>query len=474
MLITRAIGRHSSGSFSTQTFAPKAASLNKAAMLKVCTVTQFFDLGLAKPLLRALDTAGYAAPTPIQEVAIPTLLAGHDVLGIAQTGTGKTAAFVLPTLHYIATLKGKPEPNTCRALILAPTRELAAQIIQNLRTYSKHLRLSSTIVVGGVKHGPQIRALDKGVDVLVATPGRLEDHMASGKVKLSDTRIAVLDEADHMLDLGFIPAIRRIMGAMPEERQTALFSATMPKQIRALAHDFLRAPKEISVAPVAKPIEQISQSVLWVAREDKRNALANLLVDKGAERAIVFTRTKYGADKLARFLTKAGFKSAAIHGDKSQGQRERALKAFKAGDASIMVATDIAARGIDIDDVTHVFNFELPDVPDAYVHRIGRTARAGRSGVAVALVDPEERGLLWDVEHLIGMELAVEDGSLPVPDKSKGKPKGKGRKKAKPAPGRGRAKTARPQGARSKSGTQNRSKGGPQNRNKKRGARKAA
>lgn len=371
----------------------------------------FNELGLAEPLLRAIASEGYTEPTPIQAQVIPIMTAGKDLVGIAQTGTGKTAAFVLPILDRINELRSRPTPKHCVALILAPTRELASQIADSIRTYGADMRVSVTVVVGGVKPGGQIRTLARGVDVVVATPGRLLDHVQTGAIRLDRTETVVLDEADQMLDLGFMPTIRKILAKLPKQRQTALLSATMPQQIRALADDFLNNPVEVSVAPTSRPIERINQSVMHVERAQKRDALVGILRDNDVERAIVFTRTKRGADKVNEFLQKAGFKSGAIHGNKSQPQRERTLADFKTFRTKVLVATDIAARGIDIDDVSHVINFELPNVPEAYVHRIGRTARAGKSGVAISLCEHTERGLLRDIERLIGN--AVHRGDAP-------------------------------------------------------------
>lgn len=374
----------------------------------------FSDVGLADSILRAVSAEGYTSPTPIQNEVIPAMLAGKDILGTAQTGTGKTAAFVLPLLHRIATDRQSPGPKGCRALILVPTRELATQIAVSIRTYGQFVRPSTAIVVGGLKPRPQIKALAPGVDIVIATPGRLEDHMGTGAIRLDGATTVVLDEADQMLDLGFAPAIRRILGKLPKRRQTALLSATMPKQIRTLARDYLTRPEEIAVAPVSKPIEKIEQSVLWTNTAAKRDCLIDLLSQKDVERAIVFTRTKRGADKVCRHLDKAGLSSVAIHGNKSQSQRDRALGDFRKAKVTILVATDIAARGIDVDGVSHVVNYELPNVPEAYVHRIGRTARAGASGIAVSLCDPSERSLLRDIERLIGRSLdagkATENG----------------------------------------------------------------
>ena len=333
------------------------------------------------------------------------MLAGNDIVGIAQTGTGKTASFVLPLLNKVIARSDAPARKSCGALILAPTRELAAQIADSIKAYSRFAKTTYTVVVGGVKAGPQVRAMASGVDILVATPGRLEDLMASGAIRLDATSAVVLDEADQMLDLGFMPAIRRILAKLPKARQTVLLSATMPKEIRKLADAFLKDPVEISVAPASRPIERIDQSVVHLPHAEKRAELVKVLGHGDVERAIVFTRTKRGADRVSDHLVKSGLQSAAIHGNKSQGQRERALGAFKAGRVNILVATDIAARGIDIDDVSHVVNFELPNVPESYVHRIGRTARAGKSGTAVSFCDPEERKLLRDIERLIGRSL---------------------------------------------------------------------
>lgn len=368
-------------------------------------MTHFNELGLADPILRALEDAGYDQPTPIQREAIPALLEGRDVLGIAQTGTGKTAAFVLPILNGIAAQNKRPAPKTCRALILSPTRELSAQILENLRGYASHMRVSSALVVGGLKPGPQVKMLARGVDVVVATPGRLLDLVRSGAVSLGQVRTLVLDEADQMLDLGFIPAIRDIVSRLPQDRQTALLSATMPKQIKALAHDLLTDPKQISVAPASRPIERIEQSVVLTPRDGKRDILLEMLSDRSVERSIVFTRTKRGADRVNKQLVQYGLKAAAIHGDKSQGQRTKALAGFKTGSIKILVATDIAARGIDVDDVSHVVNYELPNIPESYVHRIGRTARAGKTGIAISLCDPTEYDYLRDIERLTGVEI---------------------------------------------------------------------
>lgn len=401
-------------------------------------MNNFNTLGLAEPILKAVASEGYSTPTPIQAKIIPLLLSDRDVIGIAQTGTGKTAAFVLPLLHRIARDKARPAPKQCKALILTPTRELAAQIVENIRAYSRFSKISATLVVGGVRPGGQIKALRTGVDIVVATPGRLLDHLGTGAVTLSATSAIVVDEADQMLDLGFLPSIRNIMAKLPKKRLTALLSATMPVQIRKLANDFLTHPAEVQVAAVSKPIERITQSVRHVAKQDKRRVLAEILSEKDVHRAVVFTRTKRGADTVCKHLTAAGINSAAIHGNKSQPQRERAMAGFRSGATTVLVATDIAARGIDVDDVSHVINYELPNVPESYVHRIGRTARAGRAGIAISLCDREELSLLRDIEKLIGKKFSG-DGQAQAMSAERGrdvKPKthrgGKSKRSPKP------------------------------------------
>lgn len=425
-------------------------------------MTNFNELGLADSILKAITSEGYETPTPIQAQVIPEMLTGRDVVGIAQTGTGKTAAFVLPLLHEIAERGVRPRPKTCGALILAPTRELAAQIADSVRAYGRFMRHSVTVVVGGVKPGPQIRTLAKGVDIVVATPGRLLDHMSTGAINLDITTTVILDEADQMMDLGFMPAIRKIMTRLPRKRRTLLFSATMPTQIRALANDFLHDAAEISVAPVSRPIDQIEQKVVMVEKPNKRSALVEILKDNNVERAIVFTRTKHGADKVCRHLNTAGIPADAIHGNKSQPQRERALAAFKSGNTRVLVATDIAARGIDVDDVSHVVNFELPNIPESYVHRIGRTARAGKSGVAISLCDSAERSLLRDIERLIGRTISPDGVSVPLEDDrsgGRGRPSGsksrnrnRSKSRGKPRGERQEQRSDRPQGERAASG----------------------
>lgn len=350
------------------------------------------------------------------------MLAARDVVGIAQTGTGKTAAFVLPLLQRIAGTRAGPTKKRCSALILVPTRELAAQVDESIRVYGRFVSVTTAVVVGGLKPRPQIRALAPGVDIVIATPGRLEDHLGTGAVRLDRTTTLILDEADQMLDLGFAPAIRRIANALPKARQTVLLSATMPKPIRALARDYLDDPVEIAIAPNSVPVDRIRQQVIWTDRAAKRDRLIELLKQEDISRAIVFTRTKHGADRLSRQLRRAGLSSAAIHGDRNQNQRSRALEDFRTARVPILVATDIAARGIDIDDVSHVVNFELPNVPQAYVHRIGRTARAGSNGTAISLCDASERGLLKDIERLIGRSFDPDAEETAVtPPKGRGK-----------------------------------------------------
>ena len=363
-------------------------------------MTQFTDLGLAKPLLKALAAEGYETPTPIQAQAIPSVMEGRDLLGIAQTGTGKTAAFALPILHRLAADRRPAPRRGCRVLVLSPTRELATQIAESFRTYGAGLGMTVATVFGGAKYGAQIKALAVGVDVLVATPGRLIDHLGEKYAKLDQTEVFVLDEADQMLDLGFLVPIRKIVAHLPKERQNLFFSATMPTEIGKLAGELLKNPVKVSVAPQATTVERVQQRVIFVEAARKRALLADLFAEPKLERAIVFTRTKRGADKVAKHLEACGITAAAIHGDKSQPQRERALAAFKAGKCRALVATDIAARGIDVDAVSHVINFELPNVPESYVHRIGRTARAGATGEAISLVADDERGLLRDIQKV--------------------------------------------------------------------------
>ncbi len=372
-------------------------------------MTDFAGLGVAETILRALRDEGYSTPTPIQARAIPTLLEGHDLLGIAQTGTGKTCAFAVPIIQRLLANPRRPAPGATRALILAPTRELAVQIGESFRVYGRHARLHVAVVVGGVSMGPQVQAISRGLDVLVATPGRLLDHIDQRRLRLDATEVVVLDEADHMLDLGFIVPIRRIVSKLPKTRQTLLFSATMPREIATLADEMLRNPTRVEVTPVATTAERIAQRAYLVDAKSKRDLLVDLLTAKDVGRALVFTRTKRGADRVAKILDEAGVNSGAIHGNKSQNHRQRTLGDFKAGRTRVLVATDIAARGIDVDGVTHVVNFELPEVPETYVHRIGRTARAGAEGVAYSLCDNAERHLLRAIEKTTRQQIPTED-----------------------------------------------------------------
>ena len=376
-------------------------------------LTEFKDLGLNKRVIQAVEKENYTTPTPIQEKVIPVMLDGRDIVGTAQTGTGKTAAFVLPLLHRVEEQGRRAKPRTCTNLIVVPTRELATQIFQNIAIYGKFIPHSKTVVMGGARAGAQIKALARGLDIVIATPGRLEDHLSTNSISLRDTQTIILDEADQMMDLGFFPAIRRIMGFLPAGHQTLLLSATMPKQVRALADEFLVNPVDVSIGQQSKPIEKINQKILLVNQPSKKRLLVEILSD--VFKAIVFTRTKHGADKVVRYLKEKGLESTAIHGNKTQGQRQRSLEMFKKDKINILVATDIAARGIDIDEVSHVVNFDMPNVPESYVHRIGRTARAGSDGIAISLCDGSEVPYLKDIEKLIQQKIprekVMEDGT---------------------------------------------------------------
>ncbi len=369
--------------------------------------TSFETLGLRRELLQALEEVGYTSPTPIQLQAIPPVLAGRDVQGIAQTGTGKTAAFALPILQRLADNRRQAPRGGCRVLVLSPTRELASQINDSFRDYGKHMGLRTTVMFGGVPKGRQARAMANGVDVLVATPGRLIDHMQDRTVRLDMVEVLVLDEADHMLDLGFIIPIRRIVSTIPAQRQTLFFSATMPNEIGTLAGAMLKNPVHVAVAPVATTVERVEQGVIFTDVARKRHVLFDLLVDVAKGRTLVFSRTKHGADKVVKHLNESGIPAAAIHGNKSQPQREQALANFRAGRTRVLIATDIAARGIDVDGVGHVINYDLPNVPETYVHRIGRTARAGADGMAISLCAPDERAFLKSIEKLIRTRVPV-------------------------------------------------------------------
>jgi len=371
----------------------------------------FAGLGLNEPICRALSAENYTSPTPIQARAIPPLLAGKDLLGIAQTGTGKTAAFALPIMQRLSESRERSGPRGPRALVLAPTRELAIQIAEAFRTYGRHLHLRYAVVYGGVGQRPQVEALRRGVDVLIATPGRLLDLMGQGHVRFDGLRHVVLDEADRMLDMGFVRDVRKIVAALPRQRQTIFLSATMPDTVAGLAAEMLNDPVRVAVTPTATPVERVAQSVFFVAAPEKRGLLVRVLQDPALARAIVFTRTKHGANRVAEQLGKAGVVVEAIHGNKSQGARQRALESFRKGRARVLVATDIAARGIDVDDVTHVINYELPNVPEDYVHRIGRTARAGAAGAAISFCDPDEQAYLRDIETLTRQRLEIAGGT---------------------------------------------------------------
>jgi ATP-dependent RNA helicase RhlE len=373
-------------------------------------LTSFQDFGLADVIARALREENYLTPTPIQAQTIPLALAGRDVVGIAQTGTGKTAAFALPILHRLLQNRIKVQPKNCRVLVLSPTRELSGQILDSFNAYGRHMRLTSALAIGGVPMGRQVRSLMGGVEVLVATPGRLLDLVQSNGLRLGHVEYLVLDEADRMLDMGFINDIRKIVAKLPVKRQTLFFSATMPKDIAELADAMLRDPARVAVTPVASTVERITQRIIQVDHAAKPALLAQLLKQDKVDRALVFTRTKHGADKVVKGLARAGIAASAIHGNKSQNHRERTLAAFRSGEIRTLVATDIAARGIDVDGISHVVNFDLPNVPETYVHRIGRTARAGAEGTAISLVaGGEEMAYLRDIERLIRIALPRED-----------------------------------------------------------------
>jgi ATP-dependent RNA helicase RhlE len=382
--------------------APLAVCLQKVVM-------SFAELNLCENLRRAVEEAGYETATPIQAQAIPHVLAGRDLVGCAQTGTGKTAAFALPTLERLSTNGSRPRERgrKVRALILAPTRELCAQIGESFRTYGRYTGLRHAVIFGGVGQHPQVRAVEQGVEIIIATPGRLLDLMNQGHINLATVEILILDEADRMLDMGFIHDLKRIVARVPRERQTLLFSATMPPEIRNLAQQWLRNPANVEAAPQSTPAERVRQSVVFVDKRHKARLLANYVRAEQAKRTLVFTRTKHGADKLVKELMRAGLRAAAIHGNKSQNARQHALAAFKGQHPPILVATDIASRGLDIDDVSHVINFDLPMTPEIYVHRIGRTARAGAEGTAVVFCDPGERGMLREIEHVTRQRLQI-------------------------------------------------------------------
>ena len=386
-----------------------AQRLYKRIHKKVSSLTSFHEFGLSDAITRSLAEEKYHTPTPIQAQTIPIVMSGRDVIGIAQTGTGKTAAFALPILHRLAVSPRPPARKSCRILVLSPTRELSGQILDSFRTYGRHLRIRAALAIGGVSMGAQVRALLNGVDVLVATPGRLLDLVKSNALRLDEVECLVLDEADRMLDMGFIHDIRKIVAKLRPQRQTLMFSATMPRAIAELAAHMLHDPVKVAVAPVASTVERVEQRVIRVDRAAKPAMLIDILKQESIDRALIFTRTKHGADKVVRSLNRAGIGAEAIHGNKSQNQRERVLAAFRKGEVRTLVATDIAARGIDVDGVSHVVNFDLPNVAETYVHRIGRTARAGAEGVAISLCNSEEVAFLRDIEKLIRMTIPVSD-----------------------------------------------------------------
>ena len=392
-------------------------------------MTDFESLGLSKPLLRAVEAEGYTTPTPVQEQAIPPLLAGRDVLGVAQTGTGKTAAFALPVLQIMS--RNRPQGKRyIRVLVLSPTRELAAQIDDRFSAYSEHLDIRHKVIFGGVNQNPQVRALQKGLDVLVATPGRLLDLINQGYIDITNVEFFVLDEADRMLDMGFIHDIKKVLKLLPNKRQNLLFSATMPSSIANLAGSFLNNAIKVDITPEEVTVDRIDQKIMFLRKADKRRLLVKIIKNERVECGIVFTRTKHGANRLVKQLDQSGIAAAAIHGNKSQGARTRALAGFKDGSIPILVATDIASRGIDVDGVTHVFNYDLPNEPESYVHRIGRTARAGRTGIAYGFCDDSESGYLVGIQQLIGKEIPVDAshefhfiGAIPKPGQKPGKVK---------------------------------------------------
>lgn len=364
----------------------------------------FKDLELTEPILNAVSDQGYTSPTPIQQKSIPLVLQRRDLLGVAQTGTGKTAAFGIPILQL---LNQDYKKNGIKALILTPTRELAIQIDESLEAYGKYTRLSHSVIFGGVSQVNQVKTLRRGVDILVATPGRLLDLMGQGYISLKNLEFFVLDEADRMLDMGFIHDVKKVIKNLPAKRQTLFFSATMPAEIQNLAGMLLTNPAKVEVTPPSTTVEKIEQTVYFTNKPDKQKLLLHLLEENRISTALVFTRTKHGADKVVKFLSKAEIKSAAIHGNKSQNARQNALKNFKSGNLNVLVATDIAARGIDIDELTHVFNFDLPNIPETYVHRIGRTGRAGNNGIAISFCAPEERTELRDIEKLAKIKIPI-------------------------------------------------------------------
>ncbi len=379
----------------------------------------FDQLSLQEPLLKALKETGYSTPTPIQEQSIPVVLQQKDLLGVAQTGTGKTAAFAIPVLQLLhGQQPAQRGPRPIRALVLTPTRELAIQIEESFKAYGKYTGLNQMVIFGGVSQHSQVNALRNGIDILIATPGRLLDLLNQGFINLQQLQLFVLDEADRMLDMGFIHDVKRIITRIPVKRQTLFFSATMPPEIAGLANTILKSPVKVEVTPVSSTAEKIAQQVYFTDKDIKRSLLIHVLENPAIERALVFARTKYGSEKIAKALVRSGIKADAIHGDKSQNARQHALNNFKSGKIRILVATDIAARGIDVDNLTHVINYELPNVPETYVHRIGRTGRAGASGIAISFCDAEERAYLKDIQQLIKQSIPVVDEHPYLPAKT--------------------------------------------------------
>ncbi|HWM49468.1 MAG TPA: DEAD/DEAH box helicase [Xanthobacteraceae bacterium] len=390
--------------------AARRSARGRLRLIESPVLSSFNDFGLAEPIIRALADENYVTPTPIQAQTVPLALSGRDVVGIAQTGTGKTAAFALPILQRLFTNRRRPAQRACRVLVLSPTRELSGQISDSFRGYARHIRpFAVELAIGGVPINRQIRALARGVEVLVATPGRLLDLVRERALSLDAIEVLVLDEADRMLDMGFIHDIRKIVSMVPKDRQTLFFSATMPQQIADLAKHMLRDPAKVAVTPQASTAERVDQRIIHTDKMAKPALLAEVIASEPIDRVIVFTRTKHGADKVVRSLAKAGVAAQAIHGNKSQNNRERALAAFRDGSVRTLVATDIAARGIDVSGVSHVINYDLPNVPESYVHRIGRTARAGADGIAISFCDHEERAYLRDIERLIRMTIPSTD-----------------------------------------------------------------
>lgn len=440
----------------------------------------FQSLGLSEQLLLAVEQEGYTTPTPVQSQSIPPLLDGRDVLGVAQTGTGKTAAFALPVLQVMSRKK-QHGARHIRALVLSPTRELAAQIDERFSAYSEHLDIRHKVIFGGVNQNPQVRALQKGIDVLVATPGRLLDLIGQGHIDLGRVEFFVLDEADQMLDMGFIRDIKKVLNLLPKQRQNLLFSATMPKSIADLAASFLHNAVKVDVSPEEVTVDRIAQKIMFVRKADKRRLIVKIIKQEKVSKGIVFTRTKHGANRLVKQLAQSGINAAAIHGNKSQSARTKALASFKKGDIKMLVATDIASRGIDVNDITHVFNYDLPNEPESYVHRIGRTARAGKSGIAYGFCDDTESGYLVGIQQLIGFDIDVDNthefhfiGAIPKPNQKPGKIKsatsGNSKNNSNPNKNKRRSspRQSRPQQSNQKSSNRNSNRQRPSNKRRNR------